>query len=202
MKTSIVILLFLFTNYIFGQSVPTDHILFQYKSDSTGLFYERHGIKDTNSLVIVISRSGLWTYGQYTDIFIFSPNKKPIFLEIFESSNLKMTKSFKKKHRLKGACLDSFREIIKTNNFVFNIDSLKVMPEPIIKDSMMTLIPTWDGLVYSLGIIKGSSYSHFITTSPEIIIRTKSVGYKEKEEFLTLIEKFYKIKNCWQHSPE
>ena len=198
MKTSIIILLFLFSNYTYGQSVSTDHIKFQSKSDSTGLLYERHGIKDTNSFVIVISRSGLWTYGQYTDIFIFRPNRDPICLENFESSNLKMTKSYKKKHRLKGACLDSISEIIKTNNFVFNIDSLKIMPEPITKDSITTMIPTGDGLVYSLGIIKGSRYSHFITRSPEIIIIAKAKGYKEKEKFLTLIKSLDKIKNCCQ----
>lgn len=198
LKNSIKLLLFfiLLGNISKAQSPNIGHIRFQRSTDSTNYLYDKLKIRETNTVIIVISWLGLNTNGQYSDAFLFYPNGKLKIIEQFTSYNKNKRRSYSTKYKIRNSCKDSLLEIIQNNDFNFNRDSLAIMPESIITDSTITIINTWDGLLYSIAVVKGSQYLEYSTQSPESIIKSKSSGWAEKRKFLELIKSFERIKSC------
>lgn len=192
----LVLLFLLFGNLSKAQSLNIDHIRFQRSTDSTSYLYNKLKIRDTSTVIIAISRVGLWTYGQYSEAYIFYPNGKIKLVEEFISSNKKQSKSYSKKYTIINTCRDSLLGIIHNNDFHFNRDSLFAMSEPIVTDSSTRMINTWDGLLYSIAVVQGNHYLEYSTTSPESIIQAKGIGWTEKRKLLELIQSFERIKNC------
>lgn len=192
----LILLFLLLGNISKAQSPNIGHIRFQRSTDSTNYLYDKLKIRDTNTVIIVISWIGLNTNGQYTDSFLFYPNGKLKIIEQFTSYNKNKCRSYSKKYKIRNSCKDSLLEIIQNNDFDFNRDSLAIVPESIITDSTITIINTWDGLRYSVAVVKGNQYLEYSTQSPESIIKAKRDGWIEKQKFLELIKSLEKIKNC------
>lgn len=198
LKNSIKLLLFfiLLGNISKAQSPNIGHIRFQRSTDSTNYLYDKLKIRETSTVIIAISRVGLWTCGQYSDAFIFYPNGKVKLVKEFTSSNKKKSKSYSKRYVITNTCKDSLLDILQNNDFYFDHDNLSAMPETIVTDSAIGMINTWDGLLYSIAVVKGNQYLEYSTQSPESIIKAKSDGWTEKQKFLALIKSFERIKSC------
>lgn len=200
MKRQLVAILLLFSLTATGQINFVDQVEFTKTTDSTIHVYKKLKIKDTQSAIITISYAGLWTDGQYLDHFIFYPNGKVKYYEEFISRKDE-NRSFLRKHRLGAECRDSIFKLINhqltQSKFKYDQDSLSFIPEPIETDSSIIMIPTADGLTYSMSIIQGKRYVIYSSFSPESLIASKSPGYKEKKRFLELYKEFEKIKNCY-----
>ena len=202
--TFLTFLLFFCLQGSFGQSVDlaldVSHIHFQRRTDSTSIIYDRIGVKDTNTIVIAMWKSGLQSYGIYSDYFIIYTNGDVQHLETFESSNTHMRTSYSKSCEVKDTCKESLFKLIIESDFEYNQDSLSAMPTPIKTDSLMIYINTWDGLSYGFTIVKGSHHSHYSTRSPDSIIEARSVGHIEKKRFMDLIQGLERVSKCCEKS--